>query len=117
MLTPAYTYNSPASAGVNFTFSGSLATVTGVRCVGRVRTVEVTPPPNSWFGKATEVQAFAGAVAPQPPPVLRSSVETNGIAIWWAGAVTNYVLEAATNLNPPIGWSPLTNAPEQIGDQ
>jgi hypothetical protein len=115
IVSPASSYNSPTSAGVSFTFSGGLATVTGVRCIGRVRTVEITPPPNSWVANVTEVQAFAGAAPPQPAPVLRASAETNGIAISWPGSVTNYVLETAANLNPPVGWSPLTNAPQPMG--
>jgi hypothetical protein len=116
-LAPAYVYSSAASAGVSFVFSGSITTVTGVRCVGRVRTTENSPPPNSWVANVTELQAFAGAIPPQPLPVLRASIGTNGIAIFWPASVTNFVLEATTDLSLPATWSPLTNAPQPVGQE
>ena len=111
ILAPAYTYNSPSSAKVGFEFTGDIATVRGVRCVGRVHTDETG---SSWAAFATELQAFA-APAP-PPPVLTASTGTNGMVISWPGALTNYALEAATNLLLPIAWSPVTNTPQAVGD-
>jgi hypothetical protein len=111
-VAPAYVYNSAASANASFTFTGGVATVLGVRCVGRVHTGQTG---NSWAAFATEVQAFA---APVPaPPMLTASAASNGIAISWPGSPSNYVLEAATNLLPPITWSPVANTPQTAGDQ
>ena len=112
-LTPAYAYNSAASGDTSFTFTGGVATVQGVRCVGRVNTVN--SPTNSWIALATELQAFA---APAPPPaVLGASATTNGITLTWPAALTNYILEAATNLFQPIPWLPVTNTPLPVGDR
>jgi O-glycosyl hydrolase len=107
---PAYVYNSSASANASFTFTGGVATVLGVRCVGRVNTAD--NPQNSWVAFATEVQAFAAPVP--PPPVLTASAAPNGIAISWPGSLSNYVLEAATNLLPPVTWSPVTNPAQSV---
>jgi len=30
--------------------------------------------------------------------------------------LTNYILEAVTNLFPPATWSPVTNTPQPVGD-
>jgi O-glycosyl hydrolase len=110
-VAPAYVYNSAASGNASFTFTGSVATVLGVRCVGRVHTVETSQ--NSWVAFATEVRAFA---APVPaPPMLTASAVSNGIAISWPGSPSNYVLEAATNLLPPVTWSPVANTPQPVG--
>jgi cellulose 1,4-beta-cellobiosidase len=57
-LSPAYAYNSPASAGVIYTFSGSAISARGMRVVGRVHTAQTAP--NSWWANVTEVQAFGG---------------------------------------------------------
>ena len=57
---------------------------------------------NSWVAFATELQAFAAPVL--PPPVLTARAVSNGIAICWPAPLTNYILEAATNLlRPALG--------------
>jgi O-glycosyl hydrolase len=55
-VTPTYAYNSAASAGVTYTFSGPALTALGVRVVGQVHTSDVGN--NSWFVRASEVQVF-----------------------------------------------------------
>ena len=56
--------------------------------------------------------------APAPPPaVLGASATTNGITLTWPAALTNYILEAATNLFQPIPWLPVTNTPLPVGDR
>jgi hypothetical protein len=110
-VAPAYVYNSPASANTNFTFTGGVATVLGVRCVGLVHTANTAQ--NSWVAFATEVQAFAAPVP--PPPVLTASAGSNCVAISWPASLTNYVLEAATNFLPPVVWSPVSNTPHSVG--
>jgi O-glycosyl hydrolase len=112
-VAPAYIYNSAASANVSFTFTGGVATVRGVRCVGRVHTT--TSASNSWVAFATELQAFAAPAL--PPPVLAANAASNGIAISWPAPLTNYILQAATNLLPSVTWSPVTNTPQAIGDR
>jgi hypothetical protein len=111
VVTPGYTYNSPSSADGSFTFTGDVASVQGVRCVGRVHTSQTD---GSWVAFATELQAFAAPASALP--VLTASVGTNSITIFWPGSSFDYVLEAATNLLLPIGWSPVTNSPQAIGD-
>ncbi len=105
-VTPAYSYNSAASANVSFVFTGDVATLRGVRCVGRVHTPKIAL--NSWVAFATELQAFAAPVL--PPPVLTARATSNGIAISWPGFLTNYALETTANLFLPATWSPVTNA-------
>ena len=111
-FTPPYEYSSAASANTNFIFTGGMATVYGVRCVGRVHTAENGL--NSWVAFATELQAFAAPAT--PPPVLAASAVSNGIALSWPAPLTNYILEAATNALPPDSWSPVTNEAQVVGD-
>jgi hypothetical protein len=111
-VTPAYTYNSPAAANVSFTFTGGEAAVRGVRCVGRVHTSEVST--NSWYAFTTEVEAFAPS--PLPPPVLSAMALSTNILVAWPAALTNYLLEATTDLLPTNTWLAVTNAPQQGGD-
>jgi O-glycosyl hydrolase len=106
-LAPAYIYNSPASADVAFTFTGGPATVMGVRCMGQVRTSETSPPPNSWYATATEVQVFANIATAQP--TLTATLTTNGLCLSWLSSATNYVLETTTNLGLPTNWVVITN--------
>jgi O-glycosyl hydrolase len=112
-VAPAYTYNSAASADVSFVFTGGVATVLGVRCVGRVHTAGTSQ--NSWVAFATELQAFAAPGSPLP--VLTASVSSNRIALCWPAPLTNYTLETATNLFLPVTWSPVTNTPQPVGDR
>ncbi len=72
VVAPAYSYNSADSANVSFIFTGDVATVQGVRCVGRVHTSQTD---GSWVAFATELQAFA---APLPPPAV-SVLVTNPV--------------------------------------
>jgi O-glycosyl hydrolase len=114
-FSPPYTYNSPASAGVAFTFAGGPATIMGVRCVGQVRTSEISPPPNSWYATATEVQAFGNIATAQP--TLTATLTTNGLALSWYSSATNYVLEKTTNFFPPADWGAVTNVTQSINNQ
>jgi len=52
---------------------------------------------------------------PPPPPLLFLAVGSNGLSLWWAGNLTNYGLQVATNLLPPVPWLPLTNTPQPFG--
>jgi O-glycosyl hydrolase len=104
-VAPSYTYNSPSSANASFAFTGDLATVRGVRCVGRVHT---GPGQSSWFALATEVQAFA-------QPVLTAGAASNAITISWFSSPINYVLYATTNLCLQTNWSRVTGSPQTIG--
>ena len=45
-----------------------------------------------------------------PLPELRMSVSGNGMAISWPGWASDWMLYSATNLTPPVLWSPVTNA-------
>lgn len=112
-VAPAYVYNSSASADVSFTFTGGAASVLGVRCVGQVHTSSSSM--NSWVAFTTELQAFAAPVL--PPPVLTARAVSNGIAICWPAPLTNYILEAATNLAAPGTWSSVSNTPQPAGDR
>lgn len=112
-LTPLYTYNSAASAYVPFTFSGPAVTVRGVRGFGRVHTVAA--PSNSWNGSVTEVQAFAAPGT--PPPVLSALAATNLIRISWPAPLTNYSLQACSDMLPSSAWLPVTNVPQVIGNE
>jgi chitodextrinase len=54
-MTPSYTYNSAAVSGQAYTFSGTPASVRGVRVVGQVRSTENN---SSYWANVREVQAF-----------------------------------------------------------
>jgi hypothetical protein len=68
-----------------------------------------------------QIQAdMSSAVVPvvtNPPPAALLSVTAIGhaIVLAWPSPLGNYVLESATNLAPPIPWSPLTNVPQTNG--
>ncbi len=105
-VSPPYVYNSNSNAPARYTFAGSLTTVLGVRCIGKVNSTQT----DSGFVNATEVQAFQGA-----PPPLQSTVDTNGVTVSWTSPVTNCVLQTSTNL--PVSWTTVTNARQYAGTQ
>jgi O-glycosyl hydrolase len=105
-LSPAYSYNSPAAAGVSYVFSGGLDTVMGVRCVGQLNTGRNT----STVASAAEVQAYLGAA-----PMLQASATTTGVMVSWNSYVTNCVLQTTTNQFPPFTWTTVTNARQYSG--
>jgi hypothetical protein len=87
-------------------FSGSLATVLGFRCIGKVNTT----PAASGYANVTEVQAYLGV-----PPTLQATLDTNGVVVSWTSPVTNCVLQTSTNF--PVTWTTVTNAPQYNGAQ
>jgi O-glycosyl hydrolase len=67
-VAPAYGYNSTTASGVSCVFSGSPATVLGVRCLGQVNTGTNT----STVACVTEVQTYLGApIDAAPVPAAR----------------------------------------------
>jgi len=112
-VSPAYAYNSPAAGDAGFTFTGGVATVQGVRCVGCVHTEESAG--NSWVAFATELQAFAAPGT--PPALLAASLTANGVVVSWPAPLTNYVLETAIDLLPLNTWLLVTNPPVPAGDR
>ena len=89
VLSPAYTYNSPASANVSFTFAGGTATVRGVRCVGRVHPTDTGA--DSWVANATELQAFAAPAQPVGPHV--TAPPTNQTVL--VGSIASFTVAAS----------------------
>jgi hypothetical protein len=66
-------------------------------------------------GLAIDNLSFAatgtGAVAPTNPPVLNlQSSPANPFVIAWPASASDYQLYSATNLVPPVTWTPVTNA-------
>ncbi len=112
-LAPLYSYNSPASAYVSFTFSGPATSVRGVRGIGQVHTKNTSS--NSWVGSATEVQAFA--VPGLPPARLWAAPATNLVMVSWPAPLTNYTLQVCTDMTLPGSWSTVTNTPQVVGDR
>jgi O-glycosyl hydrolase len=112
-VSPAYSYNSPNSAGVAYTFKGAPVSVQGVRCVGQVHTVNAGN--NSWYVNATEVQAFAASFP--PPPALAGRFSGGAISLSWPVSASNFFLESTLDLNPPVVWTPITNMPQQAGPE
>jgi hypothetical protein len=105
-VSPPYVYNSTSNAPARYVFSGSLATVLGFRCIGKVNTSQAA----SGYANVTEMQAFLGV-----PPTLQASAGTNGVVVSWTSPVTNCVLQTSTNL--PVAWTAVTNAPQYNGAQ
>ena len=110
-LTPAYNYNSPDSGDTAFTFSGGVASVLGVRCVGQVHTTDADS--NSWYVNATEVQTFAAPFP--PPPALTAGISSNGLSLAWPASASNFFLECTPCLVPTFAWSVVTNVPQLNG--
>jgi hypothetical protein len=44
-----------------------------------------------------------------PLPVLGLSMSANALAISWPGWATDWGLYGATNLTPPVAWTPVTS--------
>ncbi len=123
-FAPTYVYSSPASGDTTFTFTGGVATVRGVRCVGRVHTVNSSA--NSWVAFATELQAFAAPAQPVKPQITLGPTNQTTLA----GAAVNFNVAASgspflnyqwrfngTNLDSALAETlSLTNVqPEQAG--
>lgn len=53
----------------------------------------------------------------QLPLVLRAEASAGAITISWPSTATNYVLEASVGLDGNNIWSPVTNAPQQTGQE
>ena len=49
-------------------------------------------------------------------PALRISRTDDGVEIRWPAWASAYTLESTLSLNPPISWTPLTNAPVIVGN-
>jgi hypothetical protein len=78
-LSPAYSYDVAAAAGVTYTFTGPAVSVLGVRVVGEVHSLSGN---DSWFDNATEVQAFAATAT-------ASSLVVSGYASPTTAGVSN----------------------------
>jgi alpha-L-fucosidase 2 len=58
-----------------------------------------------------EFQVFGVGSTTSAPLILNAALTTNGnITVSWPTPSASYFLEAATNLTPPITWSPVTNS-------
>jgi hypothetical protein len=58
-----------------------------------------------------------GSLSPKKIAVsLLFTNQAKNIVLSWASALTNYMLEGTTNLNPP-SWSLLTHTPQLNGEQ
>lgn len=51
------------------------------------------------------------------PPTLRTTWNGNRLQLQWSASVPGYSLVAASNLNPPVVWQPVTNAPQMRAGQ
>jgi Bacterial Ig domain len=107
-VSPAYNYNSSSSGAAQYVFSGSMVTVSGVRCVGQVNSGRN----GSAVGSMTEVQAYAGVL-----PVLQATGGNgSGVTLSWEAYVTNCILETTTNQAAPFTWTAVTNTWQINGD-
>lgn len=61
-----------------------------------------------------ELTAQSAAPSPVLSPAL---VGGNQFTLAWPGWAAGYALEFATNLTPPVAWTPLTNAPTLISNE
>lgn len=58
---------------------------------------------------------YADSPLPESPP-LTISPGTNGVLLAWPASDTNFVLQATTNLAPPVTWTSVTNEAHLRGD-
>jgi O-glycosyl hydrolase len=122
-VAPAYTYNSPSSGNASFVFTGDIAIVRGVRCVGRVHTDAVQ---GSWVASAIELQVFTAPDQPVEPDitfdptnqtVLVGSTLSFSVAASGTAPLAYQWLLNGTNLGGAVAETlSLTNVqPEQAG--
>jgi hypothetical protein len=65
------------------------------------------------FSSGTVTTSETVNVSVSVPPTLGFACTTNQVKLSWPIAPAGFMIESATNLSPPILWSPLTN-PVQI---
>ena len=51
------------------------------------------------------------------PPTLGLEVEAGGRVLSWPASGVGFALYSATNLNPPVAWNVVTNAPGLVSNQ
>jgi hypothetical protein len=75
-----------------------------------VRMLGVQSGASSGYSLA-EFEVYGGATtAPAPPLILNPAWTTNGaISLSWPTPPAPFIMESATNLAPPVNWTPLTN--------
>jgi hypothetical protein len=67
---------------------------------------------------ATNISSLVAVDVVSPPPSLSLTTRSGGGELWWLASSIGYRIESATDLTPPVSWSPWTNeAPVLINDQ
>ena len=92
-VSPAYQYNLAAAAGLTYTFTGPARSVRGFRVIGQVHSLSGN---DSWYGSATEVQAFSSA-----PAGLTAIAGNHQVALSWlpSSGATGYQIYRGTSSN------------------
>jgi fibronectin type 3 domain-containing protein len=95
-LSPTYSYDVPAAAGLTYVFSGPAQSVLGVRVVGQVHSLSGN---DSWYDNATEVQAFGAATSNSPPTVTGLSPSSGGLGGGTSVAISGSNFTGATGVS------------------
>jgi M6 family metalloprotease-like protein/uncharacterized repeat protein (TIGR01451 family) len=84
-----------------------------------VWTPVTSPPPVIAGGQKTVTLSPAGGVMFFRLWAPASSLPWDGdyLVITWPAIATGYLLDGATNLIPPVVWSPVTNSPVTVGNE
>ncbi|HEU0009665.1 MAG TPA: hypothetical protein VFT34_07610 [Verrucomicrobiae bacterium] len=66
--------------------------------------------------RATDLDIFRMQMGAIPLPVLSMVRSDETLTLRWPVFATNFVLEATTNLSPPIAWAEVTNSTQAVGE-
>lgn len=122
-LPPGVTFLSASPAG--YTLVGSVITFTNLGNAGSglVLSATISVHPNVPATLTSTAVAASGVIDPLKGnntatvktivtyPPLETSVVGSNLVISWSAAATDYSLESATDLTPPVVWTPVTVPP------
>jgi hypothetical protein len=71
----------------------------------------------SWMTVASNAAFAVASAVIRQPPTLAVAGGAGGLVLSWPGSGVGLALSAATNLIPPVEWSPVTNVPALVSNQ
>jgi hypothetical protein len=71
----------------------------------------------SWMTVASNAAFAVASAVIRQPPTLAVAGGAGGLVLSWPGSGVGLALSAATNLIPPVVWSPVTNVPALVSNQ
>lgn len=115
----AHPTNEPSGYGEGMVPLGQATVATGANCRGSFAVTLPGAVPAGWWvtATATDPQGNSSEFSQAIPVVSAPRLEvvqpphTHNLELSWPAEPPGFVLQQATNLNPPVLWWPVTNAP------